>query len=248
MTIKSTPVRRQEDLPADEADGLNGDGRGPASLEESHVHRVYDKIAAHFSATRYATWPVVSAFLEARAAGSVGADVGCGNGKYLSSNPSIVCLGSDRSEGLVRLARDKVTSRGTAGSDVVLADGLATPHRPGSLDFCLSIAVIHHFSTRTRRIEAIRHLLDLLRSDGGEALVYVWALEQKTSRRGWGAGDPQDIMVPWATMEDGKEVVYERFYHLFRQGELEEDVGSAGGRVVSSGYDRDNWWVVMSKK
>lgn len=240
MTIKSTPVVQPDTNEAGQ------DGRGPA-LEESHVHQVYDKIAAHFSATRYGTWPVVSAFLEGRAAGSVGVDVGCGNGKYLSVNPAIVTIGSDRSEGLVRLAQEKLSSRGTAASDVVLADGLSTPHRPASFDFGLSIAVVHHFSTRPRRVEAVRHLLGLLRP-GAEALVYVWALEQKTSRRGWGDGDPQDIMVPWATTEEGEEVVYERFYHLFRKGELEEDVVTAGGHVVSSGYDRDNWWVVMSNK
>lgn len=32
---------------------------------------------------------------------------------------------------------------------------------------------------------------------GGRALIYVWALEQKDSRRGWDEGNDQDVMVPW---------------------------------------------------
>ena len=40
--------------------------------------------------------------------------------------------------------------------------------------------------------------------------------------------------------------VFNRYYHLYRNGELEEDVLAAGGVVVKSGYERDNWWVVCA--
>jgi hypothetical protein len=42
-----------------------------------------------------------------------------------------------------------------------------------------------------------------------------------------------------------KEKTFHRFYHLYSQGEIESEVSSAGGVVVESGYDRDNWWVVI---
>ena len=45
-----------------------------------------------------------------------------------------------------------------------------------------------------------------------------------------------------------KQKRYERYYHLYRQGELEEDVRSVGGEVVESGYERDNWWVIARRK
>ena len=32
---------------------------------------------------------------------------------------------------------------------------------------------------------------------GGKALIYVWALEQKNSRRGWDENSAQDVFVPW---------------------------------------------------
>ncbi|CCG82787.1 Putative uncharacterized protein [Taphrina deformans PYCC 5710] len=208
-----------------------------ATIEESHVHQVYNKIATHFSNTRYSPWPVVRDFLLSRTAGSIGLDIGCGNGKYLAVNPDVYIIGSDRSEGLTQIAFEK-------GHEVLLCDGQDTPHPLNRFDFVICIAVIHHYSSPERRQAAIKHILSLLKGQG-EGLIYVWALEQKTSRRGWDGGDPQDIMVPWKTVEDGKEVVYQRYYHLYKEGDLEADVSAVSGQVVRSGYDRDNWWAVV---
>ena len=147
-------------------------------------------------------------------------------------------------------------------SDVIVGDILDLPHQTAKFDFAISIAVVHHLSTRERRVEAIKLILETLRPGGtdgmheaGKALVYVWALEQKTSRRGWDKGDEQDVMVPWIMKqkaEDGesgtKEKTFERYYHLYRKGELEEDVEAAGGKIFENGYERDNWWAVASPR
>lgn len=87
--------------------------------------------------------------------------------------------------------------------------------------------------------------------------MYVWALEQEGSRRGWSEGDEQDVMVPWVMRgkkkkgEDGgeKEVdrTFHRYYHLYRKGELEENVRNAGGRVLEAGYEKDNWWAIAER-
>ena len=50
--------------------------------------QVYDTIASHFSGTRHTQWPKVAEFLSTIPVGSLMADIGCGNGKYLSANPS----------------------------------------------------------------------------------------------------------------------------------------------------------------
>lgn len=42
--------------------------------------------------------------------------------------------------------------------------------------------------------------------------------------------------------------MFNRYYHLFRQGELEEDIDQAGGVVETSGYERDNWWAIAVRK
>jgi len=182
-------------------------------------------------------------------------------------NTDVFIVGSDRSSALARIAACHQPH------EVLVADALALPlggggsngHGNGRFDFALSIAVIHHLSTPTRRIEAIAEILRCLKQ-GGQALIYVWALEQKNSRRGWDEGHEQDVMVPWVmktgkgkgkgkqTLEDGlerdaegkeTEATFQRYYHLYREGELEGDVAAAGGVVVRSGYERDNWWAVV---
>jgi tRNA (uracil-5-)-methyltransferase TRM9 len=301
------------------------------AYERTHVHGVYEAIAPHFSATRYKPWPAVGSFLRSRAAGAVGLDVGCGNGKYLGVNPDVFMVGSDRSPSLIALARDRcmqlqaqegnAAGPGTGGeagggvavaTDVLVADGLSLPFRERAADFVICVAVIHHMSTRARRQEAIRQLLRCVRlgevvgqagGGQGQVLVYVWALEQGASRRGWDEGGEQDLLVPWVLKSQQKQPkqqkpqklqqkpqqkrnpkeaigggdavakggetppipttagpaepgtppshtdpVFQRYYHLYRKGELEEDVLAAGGVVVSSGYERDNWWVVAANE
>lgn len=249
----------------------------PLSYEEQNVHSVYESIASHFSSTRYKPWPIVETFLKSLEPGAVGLDVGCGNGKYLGVSRDVFIVGSDRSASLVGIAGgvskeggksarnarsgrkggEKIEDGGrNERNEVVVADTLALPHQAGRFDFVISIAVVHHLSTRERRREAIKGILKCLRVGGqGKALVYVWALEQKGSRRGWDEGCEQDVMVPWVMKgkknadgddggDGGGEKTFQRYYHLYRKGELEEDVIAVGGKVLESGYERDNWWVI----
>ena len=60
------------------------------TLEDTHVHEVYEKIANHFSETRHKAWPRVEGFVSSLGedgAAQILVDVGCGNGKYLGRNP-----------------------------------------------------------------------------------------------------------------------------------------------------------------
>ncbi|KAL8725633.1 MAG: hypothetical protein Q9181_006340 [Wetmoreana brouardii] len=229
----------------------------PEAYEERHVHQVYEQIALHFSSTRYKPWPIVERFLRELPNGSVGIDVGCGNGKYLAVNPNIFIVASDRTLNLVKIASQHQPHTS------LVADNLCLPHPSSSFDFAISIAVVHHLSTRPRRVQAIAAVLQTLRSPagseqrqpdhsnlGGKALIYVWALEQKTSRRGWDEGHEQDVMVPWVMKKPSAEhdsegsKTFNRYYHLYRRGELESDIVNAGGNVLESGYEKDNWWAI----
>lgn len=180
--------RKNMSVPSISVD-VSGD---PQTQEETYVHTVYNEIASHFSQTRYKPWPIVEKFLNSRPDYSVGIDVGCGNGKYLGVNKKLFMIGTDRSDGLLYCGKDLSHNQYNLG----VADGLSLPHTDNSLDFAISIAVIHHFSTPQRRIDAIAHILSKLRKDG-ELLVYCWALEQENSRRGYKEGDDQDILIPW---------------------------------------------------
>ncbi|KAL8779739.1 MAG: hypothetical protein Q9194_001282 [Teloschistes cf. exilis] len=223
--------------------------------EQEHVHEVYQQIASHFSSTRYKPWPIVERFLRDLPSGSIGLDIGCGNGKYLAVNPNVFIVASDRSENLVKIASQHQPHA------TVVADNLSLPHQISCYDFAISVAVVHHLSNRPRRIQAIRAVLDTLRPQpqdernplGGKALIFVWALEQRTSRRGWGDGDEQDVMVPWVMKSSSNDhgvqssKTFNRYYHLYHQGELEDDIVEAGGWVIESGYEKDNWWAIAGR-
>lgn len=228
-------------------------------------------------------------------------------------------------------------------------------------DFAISIAAVHHLSTRSRRVQSIRSLLAPLYLSSvapySKFIVYVWAYEQgENSKRKMGVlasppedddGDAerkkdQDVLVPWvlqgaqekkpkvprprrtkskpgqgrpggseeradkandpitangnddmtsrpddtntkdaaietqglpkepitalAEQAQPERQVYHRYYHLFVEGELREDViaaakgmgfalrpkaeDEAGGqkgekwlRIIEEGYEKDNWYL-----
>lgn len=168
----------------------------PSKLELENVHKVYNEIANHFSETRHSPWPQVETFVKEFDAGSVLVDIGCGNGKYLhlneniakvrkrilSSNPYlhnlfklstffiVIQIGCDRSEGLLKVCRER-------GINAFQCDCLAVPIRTGSVDGIISIAVIHHLASKERRLKAISEMVRILRPSG-RALIYVWAKNQ----------------------------------------------------------------------
>ncbi|KAJ2716853.1 tRNA methyltransferase, has a role in tRNA modification [Coemansia spiralis] len=212
---------------------------GSAAKEAQYVHGVYAAIAGHFSATRYKQWPCVHEYLESQATGSVGVDIGCGNGKYLGASRRVHMVGVDYSRELAEIC-------GERGFDSMVGDGLALPLRSGAFDFAISIAVVHHFASEERRVRAVQEALRVVRP-GGTALLYVWALEQQGRRR-FGA-DTQDYLVPWVVPgAEGGDAVYQRYYHLFRKGELEALVEKAGGcTIAAAGYENDNHWIVAQR-
>ncbi|KAK6494225.1 putative tRNA methyltransferase 9B [Huso huso] len=153
-------------------------------LEKQHVHSVYEKTAPYLSDLRCKAWPRVKQFLLDQEPGSLIADIGCGTGKYLSVNNQIYNLGCDYCSPLVEKARKQ-------GHEVLVCDNLQLPFRDQVFNAVISIGVIHHFSTKERRIRAIREIARTI-IPGGMVMIYAWALEQKRRRF-----EKQDVFVPW---------------------------------------------------
>ena len=232
----------------------------PTEIEKKHVYEVYDKISAHFSQTRYKPWPQVSEFLNSLEKDSYVLDIGCGNGKYLSVNENLKTFGTDRSGNLLSIAKEK-----NENSQFFIADSLKLPIRTESFDAAISIAVIHHFSNELLRIQALREIFRIVKK-GGLILVYVWAMEQKEKKF-----TEQDNFVPWhlqnkyeneskvSTLENGPNImkdkkidctVYQRYYHVFYKGELEDIINKTGVEVeiLKSYFDHANWCCIIKKK
>jgi SAM-dependent methyltransferase len=278
------------------------------TFENENVVNVYNEIAPHFSHTRYAQWPFIKQYLISKNEFAITknklllcADIGCGNGKYLSpltqtfqtfnnksidnnnnnnyndeNNKNLVMFGTDISDGLIKICRNRKL-------ECFVGDNLRIAFRSQLFDVVLSVAVIHHFSTEERRMESIRQLFRIC-NIGGEILIYAWAFEQYDKKNpGQYKYPEQDVYVPWHLQKQyqkpvkkdggvpikdssnesnlpknvkiGKngQLVYHRFYHLFKENELENLVEKAcEGKfefefVKSKQFEKDNWGVVCKR-
>ena len=164
------------------------------------------------------------------------------------------------------------------GFEVALGTILKDPFRSQSFDFALSIAVIHHLRTPSRRLQSVKEMIRVMR-EGGKGLIFVWAFEENKSVRRHKLtvlnGNEQDVLVPWSLNEfkdtkkekesnnqfqkkrskmdneaqpsETSEESFQRYYHLFKKGELDELVVEAGGKIIESDYDRDNYYIIFEK-
>ncbi|XP_053616209.1 protein piccolo [Plodia interpunctella] len=155
-----------------------------AALERAYVHDVYEQAGEDGDEGPRAPAPGVRTFLSGLEPGSLVCDVGCGNGKYLSVNPSVFSVGGDRCSRLATTARHH-------NNEVVVCDNLCLPFRDESFDAVLSIAVVHHFATVERRAMALRELARVTRI-GGRLLLTVWAMEHEGRNF-----HSQDVLIPW---------------------------------------------------
>lgn len=174
--LKSTPCECiYHNLCDSFAQKANSIVENAAKLELENVHNVYNQIGNHFSETRHSPWPNVEEFILSLHPGSILCDIGCGNGKYLKSNPQIYNIGCDRSESLLSVCREREFN-------VFLSDCLNLPFASNTVDACISIAVIHHLASKERRIKAIQEMTRILATNG-KALIYVWAKNQKANNK-----------------------------------------------------------------
>ncbi|CEF63669.1 Alkylated DNA repair protein alkB homolog 8 [Strongyloides ratti] len=233
-------------------------------LEASYVQDVYENIAEHFDKTRYSQWKAVNEFLSSLQPYSLVYDIGCGNGKYLIREDNLIKIGSDLCFNLCQIASNK-------GCQVLQADILKLPFLSESADAVISIAVIHHLSTNTRRQEAVRQIAKILKV-GGRGCITVWAMNQKGSRyeimrsnkideeiidnkedesddilriHSGKQFKQQDMLVPWKKDGDNQ---FLRYYHVFVENELENLIHSVEGlKVQECILEQGNWIVIFEK-
>ena len=209
-------------------------------FEQNNVHLVYDKIAAHFSNTRIMIWPKVQDFIDDLPANSTILDIGCGNGKNMGTREDCQYIGIDICQNLIQQAPSK------SNCNYLVSNCLNVPLPDNSMDYIMSIAVIHHLSTPERRLQSLMEIKRLLKP-GGKALVYVWAFEQPKFNNEL----KQDVMVKWPlqkkyNQEDKQDDILYRYYHLFRENELENMINKIDGfTIIENGEQRYNWYCII---
>ena len=206
----------------------------PVTFEHNNVTLIYSKIANHFNHTRYHTWPKIQEFVYMLPTNSTIYDIGCGNGRNMNIRDDCKFIGCDNNIDLLQIAKNK-------SLQCEYGDNLSLPYQDNQADAILSIAVIHHFSTYTRRLQALSELFRILKPTG-KGLIYVWCFEQKKFN-----GYSKDAMVPWHNQSDNE--IVKRYYYLFNQGELEKMINDhfKDIDILSSGTQFYNYFVIVEK-
>ncbi len=206
---------------------------------KSNIKATYDKIAKHFDATRGYMWEECKIFIGAATDSSLFLDIGCGNGRnsLYALQKGFTVIASDISIGQLNIVKSKSKTK-KQDISLVQCDAIHIPFKSESFDRIMFIAAIHHLPTEKERIRSLTEIKDLMKSDG-RALISAWALNQPKFKDI--KTEDGDVILKW----DGK---YDRFYHLFNDGELESLCKTANLTVVSAFQSHGNYYVEVSKR
>lgn len=221
------------------------------NFEKKHVHAFYEESSKEFSATRYKMWPKVEYFYAKYVRSTdIILDAGSGNGRNTLYPARTVSL--DYSQSLLKIASEKQNGQVYGKHDL----GECLPARRGVFDVCISIAVIHHLSSAQRREDAVKSMISAVKPDG-YAMIYVWSEspESKASKFLSVANidspeiekidglSANDVFVGWKSENN-----LNRYYHLFKQNELEGIIESTPADIIESGKDHGNYYVICRKR
>ena len=210
-------------------------------LEYNKVYKVYDKIAEHFSQTRVIIWPKVEEFIENIKSGSIILDLGCGNSKNMGQRKDCKYIGLDICEKLLKECKKN------KNCEYIVGNCINVPLKNECVDYIMSIAVIHHLSTKDKREKSIEEISRLLKK-GGRGLIYVWAYEQKKFKN----EKEQDVLVKWNLQKkynnNEEDIVLERYYHLFIKNELENLIKNVKKiKIIENGIQCNNYYCIIEK-
>lgn len=209
------------------------------------------QIEAPFDESRQRPWPDVIRFLEGLAPKGWLLDLACGNGRHtlpaVRLGHRVVAL--DVARGLLRRLRHRLREeKRLEDALLVEADALRLPLSDASVDAAIFVAGLHCIRGRSRRRAALVELRRVLKP-GAPLQLTVWWRDPRRFRgplrrtearlesaREAGEGhagveqqalamEAGDVSMPW---RHGLEQPVDRFFHLYTQDELEQDLLAAG--------------------
>ncbi|MFB6207668.1 MAG: class I SAM-dependent methyltransferase [Haloglomus sp.] len=204
------------------------------------VRDTYDRIAGHFSKTRAHPWPEIESFCADALAGTLGLDLGCGNGRHVPPLSETVerVLAVDVSRELLFEADERLAGAGIDGAALVQADATALPLASSVVDVAVYVATLHHLPGRDRRRASLNELARVLAPEG-RALVSAWS----TAHDRFEADEGFDTTLDW-TLPDGE--VVDRFYHIYDPAEFETDLAASGLMAVDTFVSSGNCYAVVA--
>lgn len=246
--------------------------------EKDHVFRVYDNIAVHWNHTRgrrKVHWNRVKTFLEELPPGTLLADIGSGDGKYFGLNDGVTCIGCDRSWNLLQVSKEP--EHETFCCDIVklpIVDDsfdaticIAVMHHLASK--ARRIAAIRELLRITRpdgyimiQAWALEQETNSRMNFEEQDVLVPWKLQQRffseshikiAGEEFLETSNAKEVESPEGPCEhvkvdDKGSLVYQRYCHVYREGELEDLCsGIPGACVEESGWDKGNWFVKIRK-
>ena len=197
----------------------------------------YSSIADQFSSTRHYVWPEMKEFAEYIKEDQNILDLGCGNGRLLDSLKSkrIEYLGIDQSEKLIKLAGQKHPQNKFEAmkmEDLGLGDA--------EFDAAFMIASLHHLDSDGRQ-KALCEANRILK-ENGILFITVWNLWQPKYQR---YIKKNEALIHWKN--SAGSVLAERYYHAYTKDELENDLKSAGFKIIKLAKSKWNIYAICKK-
>lgn len=206
-------------------------------MEISQIKDIYNEIAHDFNRSRVRIWPHVSDFLSSFSSNSKMLDIGCGNGKNMLFRNDLDFYGIDISTELVHICHNK-------NLNVTEASMTNLPFDDNLFDGIITIASYHHLSNDKDRCNALSEIYRVLKPNG-RALLTVWAMEQPEDSTFHFTNS--DEMVKWTNTKT-KKTLY-RYYHIYRENDLTNEIQRLNPqlKIQETGYEKGNWFVILSK-
>ncbi len=229
------------------------------------TRQAYNKIAHHFSGTRYDLWPELRQFAPLVKDGQNILDWGCGNGRLilLLKGKKVKYFGVDQSDELIKIAQKKYAAEIKEGwvkffraantpPPATLMRALRAGPRPPSkrggqpafpefFDLVFMVASFHHLPEKASRLALLKKIYKEMKQ-GGRLVMTNWNLDSDWAKKKIGRGiadwrkiGDNDFIIPWKNPRGAVEA--ERHYHCFAPDELRNLLKQAGFKVEKMGYD-----------
>jgi SAM-dependent methyltransferase len=186
--------------------------------------------------------PAVSVNLLATSGNETVADVGCGNGRYLSElrkrGHAGTVIGLDMSVGMLRAAGAQTAGAQKVGALLAQADAAALPLRSGSAELALAMHMLYHVPDPSLAVHELRRVT----AAGGQVLVGLNGADHLRELRAAVAAGGRDVGLDMEapgerlSLSDGEELMRTVFQSVARHDFEAELVVTERGPI--EGYVR----------